>query len=153
VHHAQAVDTRKRHGLRLTIPAQTLADLPPDELDHAYNEALVLDLVTHPEVHALTTRSRALRAIVEDNPGMTRSRMERELRTLIRRAGLPAPQTNVRLHGHEVDRYWPDQRLVVEFDGWSTHSSRTAFESSPQGRRSSTRGRARAEGHGAPAPA
>ena len=129
VHHAQAVETRKRHGLRLTSPAQTLADLPPAELDRAYNEALVLGLVTHPEVRALAARSRALRAIVEDIPGMTRSRMERELRSLIKRAGLPAPQTNVRLHGHEVDMYWQDHRLVVEFDGWSTHSSRTAFES------------------------
>ncbi len=129
VHHAQALDLRKRHGLRLTSPAQTLADLPPDELDRAYNEALVLGLVTHHQVRALATRSGALRAIVEDNPGMTRSRMERELRALIQRAGLPDPQTNVRLHGHEVDMYWPDQRLVVEFDGWSTHSSRTAFES------------------------
>jgi len=26
------------------------------------------------------------------------------------------------------DLYWPAHRLVVEFDGWSTHSSRTAFE-------------------------
>ena len=25
--------------------------------------------------------------------------------------------------------YWPAHRLVVEFDGWNTHSSRTAFES------------------------
>ena len=89
----------------------------------------MLGLVTHQEVRALATRSRALRAIVEDDPGMTRSRMERELRSLIRRAGLPAPQTNVHLHGHEVDMYWPDHRLVVEFDGWNTHSSRTAFES------------------------
>jgi very-short-patch-repair endonuclease len=60
---------------------------------------------------------------------MTRSRMERELRALIKQAGLPAPQTNVEVAGYEVDMYWPSQRLVVEFDGWSTHSSRTAFES------------------------
>ncbi len=24
--------------------------------------------------------------------------------------------------------YWPAHRLVVEYDGWSTHSSRVAFE-------------------------
>ena len=55
--------------------------------------------------------------------------MERKLRDLIKQAGLPAPQSNVRIHGHEVDMYWPAHRLVVEFDGWGTHSSRTAFES------------------------
>jgi very-short-patch-repair endonuclease len=60
---------------------------------------------------------------------MTRSKMERALRALIKQAGLPAPQTNVRVHGYEVDMYWPAHHLVVEFDGWSTHSSRTAFES------------------------
>jgi very-short-patch-repair endonuclease len=54
--------------------------------------------------------------------------MERELRALIKQAGLPAPQTNVKVAGYEVDLYWPAHRLVVEFDGWSTHSSRTAFE-------------------------
>ncbi len=60
---------------------------------------------------------------------MTRSRMERKLRALIKQAALPAPLSNVRVHGHEVDMYWPAHRLVVEFDGWNTHSSRTAFES------------------------
>jgi very-short-patch-repair endonuclease len=70
-----------------------------------------------------------LRDIVEESPGMTRSRMERALRALIKQAGLPAPQSNVKVAGYEVDLYWPTHRLVVEFDGWNTHSSRTAFES------------------------
>jgi very-short-patch-repair endonuclease len=129
IHHARHATVRRRYGLRITSPAQTLADLPPHELDDAYNEALVLRLVTHQEVRAIAARSPALRAIVEDLPGMTRSKMERALRALIKQAGLPAPQTNVRVQGHEVDMYWPAHHLVVEFDGWSTHSSRTAFES------------------------
>jgi very-short-patch-repair endonuclease len=129
IHHAQSAAIRTRHGLRLTSPAQTLADLPPHELETAYNEALVLNLVTHREVRALVHRSPALRAIVEEVPGMTRSKMERALRALVERAGLPAPQSNVKVAGHEVDLYWPAQRLVVEFDGWNTHSSRTRFES------------------------
>jgi very-short-patch-repair endonuclease len=129
VHHAQAAETRRRHGLRLSSPAQTLADLSDDELERAYNEALVLRLVTHQQVRAFSARSPALRAIVEDDPGMTRSEMERKLRALIKQAGLPAPQSNVKVAGYEVDMYWPAHRLVVEFDGWNTHSSRIAFES------------------------
>jgi very-short-patch-repair endonuclease len=129
IHHATEAHTRRRHGLRLTSPARTLADLPPDELERAYNEALVLGLVTHREVRAVAARSRHLRDLVEDSPGMTRSGMERRLRTLIKKAGLPAPRSNVRVAGYEVDMYWPGHRLVVEFDGWNTHSSRSAFES------------------------
>jgi very-short-patch-repair endonuclease len=59
---------------------------------------------------------------------MTRSEAERRLLALIRRAGLPLPCTNVEVRGHEVDLYWPEQRLVVEFDGWAYHSTRAAFE-------------------------
>jgi predicted transcriptional regulator of viral defense system len=47
IHHARAAETRRRHGLRITSPTRTLGDLPPDELERAYNEALVLRLVTH----------------------------------------------------------------------------------------------------------
>jgi hypothetical protein len=43
--------------------------LPAAELEHAYNEALVLGLVTNQEVRAFAGRSPALRAIVDDNPG------------------------------------------------------------------------------------
>ena len=134
IHHhvLPAGELRRRHGLKLTSPARTLKDLAstsPDELERAFNEALVLNLVTHEQVRALADRSPALRRIVDESPGMTRSRMERALRALIKRAGLPVPQTNVKVAGYEVDMYWPAHRLVVEYDGWNTHSSRTAFES------------------------
>lgn len=47
---------------------------------------------------------------------------------LIRAAGLPTPEVNVRVAGHEVDLLWRAQRLVVEVDGFAFHSSRAAFE-------------------------
>ena len=135
IHYAQKTVIRRRFNLRLTSPPQTLRDLAatsPNELERAYNEALVLGLVTHSEVRQLLDLPRcgvrALRDLIEDNPGMTRSRMERELRRLIKKGGLPPPQTNVIVAGHEVDMYWPAHRLVVEYDGWNTHSSRVAFE-------------------------
>ena len=111
IHRARAVETRQRHGLRVTSPAQTLEQLEGDDHDRAYNEAQVLRLIPR-----------------DTHDGMTRSEAERQLLTLIRRAGLPLPQTNVKVRGHEVDLYWPDQRLVVEFDGWAYHSTRAAFE-------------------------
>jgi very-short-patch-repair endonuclease len=47
---------------------------------------------------------------------------------LIRAAGLPAPEHNVRMLGLEVDMLWPQQGLVVEVDGFAYHSGRAAFE-------------------------
>jgi very-short-patch-repair endonuclease len=41
---------------------------------------------------------------------------------------LPEPDTNVSILEHEVDAYWPQQRLVVEMDSWEFHSHRAAFE-------------------------
>jgi very-short-patch-repair endonuclease len=127
---------RRRHGLRLTSPARTLLDLAATtsaELEQALNEAHVQRLVTHQEVRRLLDRPRpgvkALREVADETPGLTRSKAERSLRALIAKAGLPAPRTNVGVAAYEVDMYWPAQRLVVEFDGWSTHSSRPAFES------------------------
>jgi very-short-patch-repair endonuclease len=49
------------------------------------------------------------------------------VRTLIRKGDLPAPLVNHRIAGVEVDFYWPDQRLAVEIDGATYHSSPRAF--------------------------
>jgi very-short-patch-repair endonuclease len=112
IHRARALETRTRHGLRVTSPARTLRDLEGDpDHDRAHNEALVQRLVPR-----------------ERHDAMTRSEAERRLLALIERAGLPRPRTNVEVRGYEVDLYWPEQRLVVEFDGWAYHSTRAAFE-------------------------
>ncbi|HEX6618834.1 MAG TPA: DUF559 domain-containing protein [Solirubrobacteraceae bacterium] len=47
--------------------------------------------------------------------------------------GLPRPLSNVDVadadgHSHEVDFFFPAQRLVVETDGWRDHGTRVAFE-------------------------
>lgn len=47
---------------------------------------------------------------------------------LIRAAGLPTPQTQVRIAGWPADFLWPDQKLIVEFDGYQFHGHRAAFE-------------------------
>lgn len=47
---------------------------------------------------------------------------------LTRRAGLPPPETNVELHGHEVDFLWRRERVVVEVDSQAWHATRPARE-------------------------
>jgi len=40
---------------------------------------------------------------------------------------LPPPPTGVSLAGHEVDAYWADARLAIEFDGEAFHRTTRAF--------------------------
>ena len=61
-------------------------------------------------------------------PAITRSEAERRLLELIRAAGLPEPETNVRIHGFEVDFLWRERRVVVEVDSYAWHSGPAAFK-------------------------
>jgi very-short-patch-repair endonuclease len=72
----------------------------------------------------------ALRAILERSggPALTRSRAEEAAVALIRKAGLPAPHTNVAVGPYELDIFWPRERVAVEVDGFRHHSSRPRFE-------------------------
>jgi very-short-patch-repair endonuclease len=136
--HRQALETkdiRTRHDLQLTAPARTIRDLAataPHELEQAINEAQIRRLITSRDLDDLLTLPqcgvRALRDAIDGEPQMTRSEAERKLLSLIKQAGLPTPRTNVKVAGHEVDLHWPDHDLVVEFDGWTYHSTRAAFE-------------------------
>ncbi len=63
-----------------------------------------------------------------DGPTITRSQAEEVFLRLIRQSELPAPQINVRHNGRERDYRWPEQRLIVEIDGWRSHGTRRAFD-------------------------
>lgn len=134
-------DVRIRDGLPMTAPARTLLDLATvlteRDLRWALEEARVLRLVSGTELRAVTARyprhrgTARLRALLghDERAGLlTRSEAERRLVDLIEAARLPAPVTNTRIAGHEVDALWPTQRLVVEVDGYAFHAGRAAFE-------------------------
>jgi very-short-patch-repair endonuclease len=133
-------DVVERFGMRVTTPARTLADVAGSttqrDLARLVEEARRLHLVTSGELLAVAARSRGragvgrLRAILlsAEEPSFTRSEAERLLLELVRNAGLPGPQTNVNIAGYEVDFLWPDQKLVVEVDGYAFHGTREAFE-------------------------
>jgi very-short-patch-repair endonuclease len=124
------------HGISVTSPARTLLDLadvlPRRRLERAFDEAAYLRIDLS-DVRPRPGRrgSPVLRAVLEGHdPGSTRTRSELEERMLdlCRRAGLPAPEVNARVGGHEVDCLWRERRLIVELDGWSAHGTRRAFE-------------------------
>ena len=118
----------------MTTPARTLYDLASTlsalALDRAIAEAIALRLVTIDELAAMAARHRGRRgagrlaaAIEGGPPARLRSKAEEKFLGLVRRAKTKAPLVNTRVAGHEVDFYWPDERLAVEVDGRAFHSS------------------------------
>jgi very-short-patch-repair endonuclease len=126
IHRTRWVEYSLKAGLRVTTPLRTLVDLASSigsrDLERAVEEAQIRRLVTRSELERLR------RIEPGHEPSLTRSEAERRLRALIRSARLPPPRTNVRLGRYEVDFVWPDERVVVEVDGFAFHSTRTAFE-------------------------
>jgi hypothetical protein len=59
----------------------------------------------------------------------TRSKLERDLRRLLRHHGLPQPISNGIVDGHEVDLHWPEHRLIAELDGYAFHAPRASASS------------------------
>ena len=52
---------------------------------------------------------------------LTDSELERNFLPVVRRVGLPLPETGLMLNGFEVDFFWPDLGLVIETDGLRYH--------------------------------
>jgi very-short-patch-repair endonuclease len=136
--HVDPADATRRHGIPVTTPARTLLDLAATastkDLELALNEAHLQRRVSSHSLNEQFSRypthrgTARLREATQTEPSLTRSEAERRLLDLIRKAGLPHPETNVRLHGHEVDFLWRAQWLVVEVDGYAYHQTRAAFE-------------------------
>ena len=59
---------------------------------------------------------------------ITLSRLERAFLTLLRKHGLPLPQTNRPAGGRYVDCRRPEYKLTVELDSYQFHNSRYAWE-------------------------
>jgi len=127
-------------GIPLTTPVRTLVDiatvLPTREVENALAQAERLNLLDRRDLLArLAKQTRKpgtplLRMLLarETGPAFARSEAEERLLVLIRKAQLPAPETNVRVGSYEVDFYWRRERVVVEVDGHAFHSTKRAFE-------------------------
>jgi very-short-patch-repair endonuclease len=130
-------DIRLLRRIPVTAPARSLldcaAELPPRALADAVEQAQIKHLVTKQDIAGAIGRAprrpgaNALRALV-DQPGITRSRAERIVRSLLREARLPQPEFNAIAEGFEVDALWRRERVVLEFDSYAFHATRQAFE-------------------------
>ena len=122
-------DVTVHWGIPVTTPLRTLLDLSRtlslEAMDTLLAEALVRKLVTLEDLQPRATGK--LRRLLE-TAAPTKSKLERDLRRLLRDHGLPRPISNGIVEGYEVDLHWPDLKLVAELDGYAYHAHRRAFE-------------------------
>jgi very-short-patch-repair endonuclease len=135
--HREVVD-----DVPVTNPARTLCDLdgvvPAARLGWIVDDALMRRLVTigelaetHAELRRGSRRSRAMARVLSergaewddaDSPG------EARLVRWLRAAGLPAPVQQHEVDGYRVDLAYPDHGVLIEYDGFDAHSTRTRFD-------------------------
>jgi very-short-patch-repair endonuclease len=133
-------DRAMRDGIPVTSLARTLVDLadvlPEKRLADAVHEAEVRRLFDLSSVERVLERvpgrkgrhklRRVLVAYSDVQP-FTRNRAERRVLQMCASHGLARPQVNTWIGGYEVDFYWPEARLALEFDGAAVHRTRRAF--------------------------
>lgn len=133
-------DTSTHQWLPVTSPARTLLDIascnPERLVERALDAALVVKRIVVGDdlddvvQRAGTHRGKALlRDLLYHRGGSTLTESEAEERflDLIRKAGLPTPETQVIFNGYRIDFLWRDLGVVFEVDGYTYHSSRSAF--------------------------
>ena len=141
--HRAGIKIRRRHltpdevvtrkGLRVTSPLRTVADLI---WKASLVEAVaVLDTALHKRLIRLTDVPLRFREYVEP---ATESPMETRLRMLLVLAGLPRPRVQATLGDTNsflgrADLYYPDARLIIEYDG-GTHRHSFAADNRRQNR-------------------
>ncbi len=139
-------------GIPVTSPMRTLLDLAtvatPHSVEAALREAEFLQLRDRLSLPALLARyprhrgARALRAALErrqeDPGGRLHSTLEELFLPFLDRHALPRPRVNAAVHvpasrhelerRYEVDCLWPEQRQIVELDGFESHGRRQSWE-------------------------
>lgn len=132
-------DHDHNHGIPTTSPARTILDcaplLAPKARRRLVNDAQIARLTTAEALRDIVARSNGRRtsALLAEVPldqyGATRSLLEDLLVDFCRELSTPMPLINHLLHGIECDFSYPDRDLVIEADGFTTHSTRSGFES------------------------
>jgi hypothetical protein len=140
VHRARLArpDVTREAGLRVTSVARTFVDVAPrmseKALRRAVNDQLRANRLRLPALAELLERvprhpgARRLRPFLDRCDGPTRSELEDTFLAFIERFGFPRPLINVEVAGREADAWFPQERVIVEIDGWDYHRDRDTFE-------------------------
>jgi predicted transcriptional regulator of viral defense system/very-short-patch-repair endonuclease len=138
-------DVTIKDGIPVTTVARTLVDLTDvlgrDRVLRALREADYLRLLDLDALSAAVQRAHGRKrlsvlheALAHHTPGqIVRGELEHRFLELVRAAGLPAPETNVKVQTRRrryvIDCLWRDQLVAVELDGRAAHARTLAFES------------------------
>jgi very-short-patch-repair endonuclease len=147
VHRARRLhpdDVTVKDGIPVTTLARTLVDLTDllasDRILRAIREAEFLQLLDLDTLNAAVQRAHGRgrlsglkQALGHHTPGqIVREELEHRFLELVREAGLPPPETNVKIEArgrrYEIDCLWREQRVAVELDSRAAHARTTAFE-------------------------
>src|SRR6476619_3283450 len=130
-------EVTRSNGIPVTTVPRTLVDLAgtlgPNELARACHQATVRFRTSPDAVEAVLSHRPAspgaatLRAVLHGDVKVTLSALERRFLYLLKKAGLPLPETNQRVGGRLVDCRWSQQNVTVELDGYRFHGSRHAW--------------------------
>ena len=137
----------RHQGIRVTTVARTLCDITacrgPLEIARSLDNALRRRLTTLTLVarvfRELATkgrrRSTVMRKLLDDRaagPDLGDSDAEARIARWLIAAGLPRPvqQHRVRVgrRTYKLDLAYPNRRIGIEYDGWPTHGTRSAFD-------------------------
>jgi hypothetical protein len=142
VHRSRSLerpDITRHWEIQVTTPARTVLDiaprLTPKDLTRLVNDARLSRRLRLPALQDVLDRNplhrgtRLLRPFADDPTNPTRSGFEDDFRAFCAAYDLPTPQINVKVNGREVDALFPEQKVIVECDGWPTHRDRSSFES------------------------
>jgi very-short-patch-repair endonuclease len=143
VHRCRSIhpeDLTRIDGIPVTALARTLIDVAESE-----GAGFVAKVLEEADRRRLLDPA-AIQACAERNPGRrglaillplvedyvstpdAKEGLERKFQLFLRKRGLPIPQANALVHGHLVDCWWPEQRVVVELDSRTWHEHWDARE-------------------------
>jgi hypothetical protein len=71
---------------------------------------------------------RLLLPFVQRGSGPTDSGFEDDMFPFFVRYGFPIPESGVHVAGHRADFVFPEEKVIIECDGWRFHNSRESFE-------------------------
>jgi len=131
VHRSRSLvpaDVTLRHGIPVTSPVRTIADL------RRAASAGVVGAISARELRTAIRQANVigLRIGDEDAADRTRSDLERDFLAICSRHRLPRPEVNVPIGPYLVDFLWREERLVVETDSYRYHRGKVTFQDDRQ---------------------